>query len=358
MLLVYHPMDLDQVSRPHSRSSKWALVAALLAVVSLLQAVQLEDLTAFTAASAFGPSRPSSILAPKADSSVRLWAQADDNIIDAEEVEGSGEDEEFAEEEEALVSQEGYDDSAKADYAYNEVPSPSFFKRRKIDRHKVNMVFFDMFKKPKNFFPHQLQPGDTVRVSYLQAKRQAPEKQDGAVTDYKFTREQLQETTFQGTILQIRGQYQARSMTLRTMKGSGVNLVGVEMNFPIHSPMVTKIQVLRRGYIGNNKNAYFMRGMIGARNQIPVDVPRSEMDKQYMQLRLLNRADEIPESDYPKLEWDRYPWPIWRQDKGDWDESKYDPAKHVDTRTEFERRIIGQYRMKPSRTGRYGNKQR
>ena len=32
------------------------------------------------------------------------------------------------------------------------------------------MKFFDMFKKPVDFFPHKLQAGDTIRVYYLEAK--------------------------------------------------------------------------------------------------------------------------------------------------------------------------------------------
>ena len=31
--------------------------------------------------------------------------------------------------------------------------------------------------------------------------------------------------------------------------------VGYEFLFPIHSPLITRIQVLKRGFIGRNKNA-------------------------------------------------------------------------------------------------------
>merc|ERR1719321_971313 len=102
------------------------------------------------------------------------------------------------------------------------------------------------------------------------------------------------------------------------------------MTFPMHSPLVTKIEVLRRGYIGRNKNAYFLRAMLGRRNQIPLDKERQALDELYASLIEGGRQDEIPESDYPKQEWDRYPLPSWKQDADDWDEEKYDPKQEWD----------------------------
>ena len=55
------------------------------------------------------------------------------------------------------------------------------------------------------------------------------------------------------------------------MIGKGLNSVGYEFQFPMHSPLITRMQVLRRGFIGRNKNAYFLRGMVGKRNVIPLD---------------------------------------------------------------------------------------
>jgi len=109
--------------------------------------------------------------------------------------------------------------------------------------------------------------------------------------------------------------------------------------------LVRKIQVLRRGYIGRNKNAYFARALIGKKNIIPVDKERAEMDKQYTTMREMGRADEIPDSEYPTSEWDRYPLPSWKQDMDDWDEEKYAP-EDVDQRNDYEVRVIGRYRKK------------
>ena len=42
-----------------------------------------------------------------------------------------------------------------------------------------------------------------------------------------------------------------------------------------------------------------------------------------------------------------------KQDMPDWNEDDYDPA-NVDQRSEYETRVIAKYKMRPSRTGKYG----
>lgn len=231
-----------------------------------------------------------------------------------------------------------YPPEAYLDYAYNEEPPQSWWDRRKIDRHKVNMVFFDMYKKEKSFFPHDLRPGDTVRIYFM-------DPATGEKVDWKKTRE----VYFDGVILNFKGDYHARNIRLRAMVGTKEGAIGYEMTFPMHSPLVTKIEVLRRGYIGRNKNAYFLRAMLGRRNQIPLDKERQALDELYASLIEEGRQDEIPESDYPKQEWDRYPLPSWKQDADDWDEEKYDP-KLVDTRSQYETRVIAKWRKRPKQT--------
>ncbi|CAE7715468.1 rplS, partial [Symbiodinium pilosum] len=238
----------------------------------------------------------------------------------------------------------------KSNYNFDEEPPRAWYQRRHIDRHKVNMKFFDMFKKPVDFFPHKLQAGDVVRVYYLEAK---PGSGDKEVRGLKLSKDQLRETYFDGTIINFRGDYHARTMTVRAMIGKGLSSVGYEFQFPMHSPLITRIQVMRRGFIGRNKNAYFLRGMVGKRNIIPVDKERTEMDKRYSDLRLDGREDEIPDPTYPQNEWDTYPLPVWKQDMPDWNEDDYDPA-NVDQRSEYETRVIAKYKMRPSRTGKYG----
>lgn len=267
---------------------------------------------------------------------------AEDEVADAEVV---GEEAMKEEQEEGTATT--MDTSTKVKMGQE---GPEWFERRKIDRHKVNSVFFDMFKKPKSFFPHKLQPGDTVRVYYLQPMPTG----DTQYADYKsFNPKAMQETLFDGIILNFRGAYHARTMTLRAMVGKGENTMGYEFQFPMHSPLLKKIEVLRRGYIGRNKNAYFMRGMMGKKNAIPLDKERTEMDQMYASLREEDRTDEIPESEYPEQEWDRYPLPIWKQDLDSWEEEKY-AAKDVDTRSQYELRVIARYKKRISPSGKYG----
>jgi len=261
-------------------------------------------------------------------------AEEIENVVDAELLEEQAV-------QEAELERGAYPPEAYADYEYTESPPKTWFDRTKIDRHRVNSKFFDMFKKPKNFFPHKLQPGDTVRVYYRDPMTGEDQKISRA-WDIK----SVKTTYFDGVILNFKGDYHARNMRLRAMLGKGTAIMGAEMVIPIHSPLVEQIVVLRRGYIGRNKNAYFMRGMIGRKNVIPLDKERTEMDKEFRALIEGGRADEIPDSEYPQQEWDRYPLPKWKQDEDDWDEENY-KAENVDQRSEYERRVIGDFRMRP-----------
>ncbi|CAK9050468.1 50S ribosomal protein L19, partial [Durusdinium trenchii] len=280
---------------------------------------------------------------PKTFSALRAKVEADDEVDDESDDESDEVDEvdEIDDDEEEMA--------LKTDYAWDEQPPNAWYQKRSIDRHKVNMKFFDMFKKPKDFFPHKLQAGDTVRVHYLEARPSG----DKETRSFSVSKDQLRETYFDGTVLNFRGDYHARTMTVRAMIGKGVDSVGYEFLFPIHSPLITRIQVLKRGFIGRNKNAYFMRGMVGKRNVIPLDQERAEMDKMYASLRLDGRENEIPSPEYPANEWDTYPLPVWKQDMADWKEEDYDPDK-VDQRSEYELRVIAKYKMRVSRTGKYG----
>merc|ERR1719229_1668574 len=96
-----------------------------------------------------------------------------------------------------------------------------------------------------------------------------------------------------------------------------------------------------------------MRAMVGKKNTIPLDQERTAMDQAYEALRIEDRADEIPPSDYPKREDDRYPLPVWKQFADDWEEENYRP-EDVDQRTEYEKNIIGKFRRRLNPSGRYG----
>ena len=63
---------------------------------------------------------------------------------------------------------------------------------------------------------------------------------------------------FEGTVMRLRGGGITRSITVRKI-ASGV---GVERTFPIHTPTVSKIEVVKRGDVRRAK-LYYLRDRVG-----------------------------------------------------------------------------------------------
>ena len=57
---------------------------------------------------------------------------------------------------------------------------------------------------------------------------------------------------FQGVVLQRRGGNVSETFTVRKVSSG----VGVEKTFPLHTPTITKIEVVRRGKVRRNKIFY------------------------------------------------------------------------------------------------------
>lgn len=57
---------------------------------------------------------------------------------------------------------------------------------------------------------------------------------------------------FQGVVLQRRGGNVSETFTVRKVSSG----IGVEKTFPLHSPTITKIEVVRRGKVRRNKIFY------------------------------------------------------------------------------------------------------
>lgn len=85
------------------------------------------------------------------------------------------------------------------------------------------------------------QPGDTVRVQ---------------VKVKEGNRERLQ--AFEGVVISRRGGGAAESFTVRRVSYG----VGVERTFPLHSPRIDRIEVLRRGQVRRAK-LFYLRGVSG-----------------------------------------------------------------------------------------------
>src|SRR5690606_26611716 len=88
---------------------------------------------------------------------------------------------------------------------------------------------------------HDLKPGDTGKVH---------------VNIREGTKERVQQ--FQGTVIQRRGEGNGESFTVRKVS----NGIGVERIFPIVSPSLDKIEILKRGKVRRAK-LYYMKGRHG-----------------------------------------------------------------------------------------------
>jgi len=84
-------------------------------------------------------------------------------------------------------------------------------------------------------------PGDTVRVH---------------VKVVEGNRERTQ--TFEGTVIRRRGSGLNETFTVRRISYG----VGVERTFPLHSPRLEKIEMLRRGRV-RRARLYYLRGRVG-----------------------------------------------------------------------------------------------
>lgn len=84
-------------------------------------------------------------------------------------------------------------------------------------------------------------PGDTVRVS---------------VKVVEGTRERIQ--AFQGVVIKRRGSGASETFTVRRVSYG----VGVERCFPLHSPRLAKIEVIRKGRVRRAK-LYYLRQRSG-----------------------------------------------------------------------------------------------
>lgn len=88
--------------------------------------------------------------------------------------------------------------------------------------------------------------GDTVRVS---------------VKIKEGDRERVQ--VFEGTVISRRGGGISESFTVRRVSYG----VGVERVFPIHSPNVEKVDIVRRGKVRRSK-LYYLRGRMGKASKV------------------------------------------------------------------------------------------
>lgn len=98
---------------------------------------------------------------------------------------------------------------------------------------------------PKHSHP-AFRSGDNVAVSYRIV--------EGA-------KERVQ--IFRGDVIQITGEGATKTFTVRKMS----NGVGVERIFPIFSPNIVKLEILKRGKVRRSK-LYYLRDLVGKKAKI------------------------------------------------------------------------------------------
>ncbi len=89
----------------------------------------------------------------------------------------------------------------------------------------------------------EFRPGDTVRV-HVRLKEAEGEK------------ERIQ--AFEGVVISKRGRQSNASFTVRRVSFG----VGVERVFPLHSPMISQIEVVNKGQV-RRARLYYLRGLRG-----------------------------------------------------------------------------------------------
>ncbi|HHX36372.1 MAG TPA: 50S ribosomal protein L19 [Clostridiaceae bacterium] len=102
----------------------------------------------------------------------------------------------------------------------------------------------------KEGYPN-VQVGDHVRVHLLISEG---------------TRERIQ--VFEGTVIARKGTGLSETITVRRLSYG----VGVERVFPLHSPKVTQIDVVRKGRVRRAK-LYYLRDRVGKRAKVREKLP-------------------------------------------------------------------------------------
>lgn len=99
-------------------------------------------------------------------------------------------------------------------------------------------------------------PGDTVRV-YVRITELREDPKTKALV------ERTRVQPFEGVVIRKRGTGTRATFTVRKVTQG----VGIERIFPLHSPLIEKIEVLRRGAVRRAK-LYYLRNLTGKKAKI------------------------------------------------------------------------------------------
>lgn len=109
-----------------------------------------------------------------------------------------------------------------------------------------------------------MNPTDIVERPYL--KTELPEFRAGDtvrvhVRVVEGERERIQ--VFEGVVIRRRGSQLSQTFTVRKVSFG----VGVERTFPVHSPMIAKIEIRTRGHVRRAK-LYYLRSRVGKKAKV------------------------------------------------------------------------------------------
>ena len=102
--------------------------------------------------------------------------------------------------------------------------------------------------------------------SKLAIKRDFPafKSGDNIVVNYKITEgDKVRIQAYRGDVIQIKGHGENKSFTVRKIS----NGVGVERIFPVSSPSIDSIEVLKRGKV-RRARLYYLRDVVGKKARI------------------------------------------------------------------------------------------
>ena len=98
-------------------------------------------------------------------------------------------------------------------------------------------------------------------ITKNQLKRDLPELRPGATVKVDVKIKEGDKTriqVFEGVIIRVQGSGIGRTFTVRKMSSG----VGVERTFPVHSPLIDKITVVRQGKV-RRARLYYLRNRSG-----------------------------------------------------------------------------------------------
>lgn len=99
-------------------------------------------------------------------------------------------------------------------------------------------------------------PGDLLRV-YMKIKELTEDKKTKKLV------EKIRIQPFEGIVIRRRGSGLSETFTLRKVTQG----IGIEKTFPLHSPLIEKIEVKRKGKVRRAK-LYYLREKVGKKAKI------------------------------------------------------------------------------------------